>query len=62
MTVVAMAYVEGPTIHDADSHVLEPPDCLDGFVEARWREKVRGVNLYGRRKPHHNGRGFAPAS
>ena len=43
-----MAYVEGRTIHDADSHVVEAPDFLDGYVEAAWREKIRDARFYGK--------------
>ena len=43
-----MAYVEGRTIHDADSHVLEAPDFLDDYVEAAWRGKVRDAKFFGR--------------
>ena len=43
-----MAYVEGRTIHDADSHVVEAPDFLDSYVEAAWREKVREAKFYGK--------------
>jgi predicted TIM-barrel fold metal-dependent hydrolase len=43
-----MAYVEGRTIDDADSHVVEAPDFLDDYVEARWRERVRDAKFYGR--------------
>jgi len=43
-----MAYVEGRTIHDADSHVVEAPDFLDNYVEAPWREKVRDARFYGK--------------
>lgn len=43
-----MAYVEGRTIHDADSHVVEAPDFLDNYVEAAWREKVDEARFYGR--------------
>ena len=43
-----MAYVEGRTIHDADSHVVEAPDFVDNYVEAAWREKVGEARFYGR--------------
>ncbi|WP_374573067.1 amidohydrolase family protein [Phenylobacterium sp.] len=33
-----MAYVEGYTVHDADSHVMELPGTIDGFLEARYRK------------------------
>lgn len=32
-----MAYVEGMTIHDADSHVMELPGTIDGYLEAKHR-------------------------
>lgn len=43
-----MAYVEGRTIHDADSHVVEAPDFLDNHVEHRWRDKIRDAKFYGK--------------
>src|SRR5215471_16802492 len=43
-----MAYVEGRTIHDADSHIVEAPDFLDDYVEARWREPVREARFFGK--------------
>jgi uncharacterized protein len=43
-----MAYVEGRTIHDADSHIVEAPDFLDGYVEAAYEEKVRAAGFYGK--------------
>jgi predicted TIM-barrel fold metal-dependent hydrolase len=33
-----MPYVEGQTIHDADSHVMELPDAIIPFVEPRLRK------------------------
>ncbi|MGO9606669.1 MAG: amidohydrolase family protein [Candidatus Binataceae bacterium] len=36
-----MAYVEGQTIHDADAHIMEAPDFLDGFIDIASREKLR---------------------
>ena len=39
-----MAYVEGRTIHDADSHVMELPGTINGYVSpklrAEWGEKT----------------------
>jgi uncharacterized protein len=35
-----MPYVEGQTIHDADSHIMEAPDFLDGYLEAAYRDRV----------------------
>src|SRR5579871_316005 len=43
-----MAYVEGRTIHDADSHIVEAPDFLDNYLEQPWRDKVRDAGFYGR--------------
>ena len=34
-----MAYVEGQTIHDADSHVMELPGAILPYVEARFRDE-----------------------
>ncbi len=40
-----MAYVENRTIHDADSHVMELPGTLNGYLEGKYRrafeDKVR---------------------
>lgn len=33
-----MAYVEGQTIHDADSHVMELPGTINGYIDAKYRE------------------------
>ena len=33
-----MAYVEGPTIHDADSHVMELPGAINAYVDPKRRE------------------------
>jgi predicted TIM-barrel fold metal-dependent hydrolase len=43
-----MPYVEGRTIHDADSHVVEAPDFLDGYVEEAWRDRIRDARFYGK--------------
>ncbi len=42
-----MAYVEGQTIHDADAHIMEAPDFLDGHIEAAYRDKVDVRKWYG---------------
>jgi uncharacterized protein len=34
-----MPYVENRVVHDADSHLMELPDALDGFLEARFRAR-----------------------
>jgi predicted TIM-barrel fold metal-dependent hydrolase len=41
-----MAYVEGRKIHDADSHIVEAPDFLEGYVEAAYVEKVRAARFF----------------
>ena len=35
-----MSYVEGQTIHDADAHIMEAPDFLDGHIESAYRGRV----------------------
>jgi predicted TIM-barrel fold metal-dependent hydrolase len=32
-----MAYVENRVVHDADSHLMELTDCLDAFLEPKYR-------------------------
>lgn len=41
-----MAYVEGRTIHDADSHIMEAPSFLDDYLEERYADQVRRQNLF----------------
>jgi predicted TIM-barrel fold metal-dependent hydrolase len=41
-----MAYVEGRTVHDADAHIMETPELLETYVEARYREAVRRLDLF----------------
>lgn len=36
-----MAYVEGQTIHDADSHVMELPGTIDGYLDPGFRDRFR---------------------
>ena len=42
-----MPYVEGLTIHDADSHIMEAPDFLDGYLEAAYRDKLEVRKWFG---------------
>ena len=35
-----MPYIEGQTIHDADAHIMEAPNFLDGHIESAYRDKV----------------------
>jgi uncharacterized protein len=41
-----MSYVEGRVIHDADSHIMEAPNFLDGYVEERYAREIRRKNLF----------------
>src|ERR1700685_860270 len=34
-----MPYVENRVVHDADSHLMELPDSLDEYLEARFRAR-----------------------
>ena len=43
----AMAYVEGRGVYDADSHVMELPDCLEEFADPGIRERLRPLRLGG---------------
>jgi len=36
-----MAYVEGRTVHDADSHIVETPDWLVSYADPGIRERLR---------------------
>ena len=33
----AMPYVENRIVHDADSHLMELPDCLDAYLDPKFR-------------------------
>ena len=35
-----MPYVEGETIHDADSHVMELPGTIEAYADPAWRERI----------------------
>lgn len=35
-----MPYVEAQTVHDADTHIMEMPDCLDAFIEPQYRDQL----------------------
>ena len=35
-----MSYADGRTIHDADAHVMEPPDWLVPYADPGLRERV----------------------
>ena len=38
-----MPYVEGFTVHDADTHIMELPDCLDAYVEPAYRDELQAA-------------------
>src|SRR5436853_293511 len=38
-----MPYVEGQTVHDADSHVMELPNTLETYIDPAYREALRAV-------------------
>jgi hypothetical protein len=33
----ARDHMAGRIIHDADSHLMELPDCLDPYLDPKWR-------------------------
>jgi predicted TIM-barrel fold metal-dependent hydrolase len=39
-----MSYVENRIVHDADSHLMELPDSLDPFLEAKFRPRYDGLS------------------
>jgi predicted TIM-barrel fold metal-dependent hydrolase len=44
-----MAYIEGRTVHDADSHIMEVPGFLDDFIAARFKPALASAGLFERR-------------
>lgn len=44
-----MAYVDGRTVHDADTHIMEVPGFLDDFIEARFKPDLAAAGLFERR-------------
>jgi len=32
-----MPYVENQIVHDADSHLMELPDCLDDYFDPKFK-------------------------
>ncbi len=38
-----MPYASGRIIHDADSHLMELPDCLDPFLDPKFRTAYNGL-------------------
>ena len=41
-----MPYVEGRIIHDADSHLMELPDCLDPYFERKMLARYHALPIY----------------
>src|SRR5262245_43325989 len=41
-----MPYAQDRIIHDADSHLMEPPDCLDAYFEARLLARFRDLAAF----------------
>lgn len=41
-----MPYVEGRVIHDADSHLMELPDCLDPYFERAMLARYHALPIY----------------
>jgi len=46
-----MPYVEGQTVHDADSHVMELPGTIERYADPAWREALAAAI----HKPSHDG-------
>jgi predicted TIM-barrel fold metal-dependent hydrolase len=40
-----MAYAEGRTFHDADSHVMELPEWLPSYAEPKYRDRIASFSL-----------------
>jgi uncharacterized protein len=36
-----MPYVENQIVHDADTHIMELPDCLDPFIETKFKAALQ---------------------
>lgn len=41
-----MPYVEDRIVHDADSHLMELPDCLDPWFDPRFRDAYHALPVY----------------
>jgi predicted TIM-barrel fold metal-dependent hydrolase len=41
-----MPYVEGRVIHDADSHLMELPDCLDDYFDPKLKGRYHDLPIY----------------
>jgi predicted TIM-barrel fold metal-dependent hydrolase len=38
-----MPYVEGETVHDADSHVMELPGTIEHYADPAWRDRIHAA-------------------
>ena len=43
-----MPYVENQTIHDADSHVMELPGTINGYIDPKFREAFKAYDKRGK--------------
>jgi uncharacterized protein len=41
-----MAYVQDQIVHDADSHLMELPDCLDPYFDSRMLARYHALPIY----------------
>ncbi|MGH6958313.1 MAG: amidohydrolase family protein [Caulobacteraceae bacterium] len=41
-----MPYVQGRIVHDADSHLMELPDCLDDYFESRLKARYHTLPIF----------------
>ena len=41
-----MPYVEGRIIHDADSHLMELPDCLDDHFDPKFKDRYHALPIF----------------
>jgi uncharacterized protein len=41
-----MPYIEGRLVHDADSHLMELPDCLDPWFDPRFLDAYHDLAIY----------------
>ncbi len=41
-----MPYVENRIVHDADSHLMELDDCLDDYIEGRFKDRYHALASY----------------
>jgi predicted TIM-barrel fold metal-dependent hydrolase len=54
-----MPYATGRIIHDADSHLMELPDCLDPFLDPKFRTAYNGLPKLSKRDEAYVGKAKA---